>query len=348
MRKILFFSLGFIGTSGALLFADEMANSYEATPKSWVNSSSRLGAVDGQNLFVTLEGLVWIAQENGLIIAQTGQGSGTGAGAPAGSVDFRGSIKRIRPNWDWGFRFGFGYDVPYDQWEFQALWTHYITEKSNSASGNLLPLWAHPDLAAANTATHARGQWNLRLNVFDFDLGRPFWVGKHFSLKPYFGLRLAWIDQIFKVHYDFATSPLIVGRLHAKSDFSGAGLRLGLDGRFAFKKGFSIYGVSAFSLLYGRFETDFSERENGLKIADADDDFHSGLPTLQLALGLQWDTYLYCHRYHLGFNVGWEQNLWFSLNQMNHFLHQLNEGNLHQENGNLTLQGISFGARFDF
>jgi hypothetical protein len=33
---------------------------------------------------------------------------------------------------------------------------------------------------------------------------------------------------------------------------------------------------------------------------------------------------------------------------MNHFLGKLSQGLLYQENGNLSMQGISFGARFDF
>ena len=73
-----------------------------------------------------------------------------------------------------------------------------------------------------------------------------------------------------------------------------------------------------------------------------------GTSSLQLGLGLQWNRGFCCNRYRLGFNLSWEQNLWFQLNQMNHFQSKFSEGILFQENGNLYLQGISFGGRFDF
>ena len=174
---------------------------------------------------------------------------------------------------------------------------------------------------------------------------------------------MAWIDQHLKIFNEILLHHPNPGEtlstdLKALSDFMGAGFRFGLDGRFDFCWNFSLFGLASYSLLYGRFNTDFHEFASGgdghgdtvsnLLIADADDKFHMGISSLQLSLGLQWNRPFCYDRYRFGLHLAWEQNMWFQLNQMNHFLHKLDEGILFQENGNLSLQGLSFGARIDF
>ena len=214
-------------------------------------------------------------------------------------------------------------------------------------------LWGHPDVDdgsgdTASGATYARGIWNMRLNLLDLELARSFWVGKHFSLRPFFGARGAWIDQSFKIHYDLTTTPITEANLRAKSDFEGGGIRAGLDARFALLGGWSFYGLASASMLYGYYDCRFHESWESTNIARTRDGFHQAASTAQLAFGVRWDTYVHHDRYHFGLYAGWEQNIWFGLNKMNHFFNGLSQGNLEQLNGDLTLQGGTFGVRFDF
>ncbi|MBI3509009.1 MAG: hypothetical protein HY069_05210, partial [Chlamydiia bacterium] len=221
-----------------------------------------------------------------------------------------------------------------------------------SKSGTLLPLWGYPNASGQGDSTHtasfARGKWILGLNVCDLEMGRSFWVGKHFSLRPFIGARGAWIDQHFHIRYDLATSSPTSTHIHALSDFSGGGIRAGTDMRFTLIGGWSFYSVASASLLYGFYNCDFHEQWDGQAIADAKNRFRQGVSNGQLELGVRWDTYLHRDRYHIGLYAGWEQNIWFGMNKMSRYFGSLDEGNFEQMNADLTLSGGTFGVRFDF
>ena len=136
--------------------------------------------------------------------------------------------------------------------------------------------------------------------------------------------------------------------MRAESDFEGGGVRAGLDMRFSLIGGWSFYGIASASMLYGYYDCYFHERFESIKVGKSRDGFHNAASTAQLALGVRWDTYIHKDRYHFSLYAGWEQNIWFGINKMNHFFHNLSEGNLEQMNGDLALSGGTFGVRFDF
>jgi len=332
------------------LGADEFPSSTQGKEASgFVNPPSRFQVENGWNLFLNTEFLWWVAKEDGLYYAQGGfSGESTSAVPPNGTIDFKGHLKKITPDWFPGFRIGFGGNMGYDEWDLFLNWTWFKSHGRNSSEGLLLVLWAHPDADGASAATDAKGVWDLHINLLDLELGRAFWVGKHFSLHPFFGARGAWIDQDLKLEYTLTTAPVTEYQYKPKCNFEGGGIRAGLDARFAMLGGWSLYGLASGSLLYGHFDTDAKGKWNGTEIGEVRDGFHQAASTVQLALGVRWDTYLHKDRYHVGLYAGWEQNIWFGLNKMNHYFGNLNEGNLEQFSSDLTLQGGTFGVRFDF
>ncbi len=320
-------------------------------PDDRVNYPSNFQVEGGANLFITGEYLYWVAQEDSLYYGHTGLRAGTTVAPPNGSADFKGDLKKIKPEWDTGLRLGLGLNFPKEGYDIAAYWTWFSTEASDSVSkrnGTLFSIWAHPDTLPTSADTSAKGKWNLDLNVADMEWGRSAWFGCYFSLRPFFGLRGLWLDQDLKNQYTYFTSPRIKGRLAAESDFRGGGLRAGANALFAMGYGFSIYGITSGSLLYGQFDADFRLKENGKTIAYSKDNFWKGISSLQLALGLSWDTHFSNDRLHIEFHAGWEQNQWFSVNQMNHFMQEVGRGVYFQENSNLALQGLTVGGRFDF
>ena len=320
-------------------------------PQGRVNYPSNFQVEAGTNLFLSGEYLYWIAQEDSLYYAHTGKGKGTAVVPPNGNYNFKGTLKKVQPEWDNGLRLGIGLNFPKAGYDLAAYWTWFATEATDSISkhhGTLFPIWAHPDNPSTSTATSARGRWDLNLQVADLEWGRSSWFGCYFSLRPFFGLRGVWLDQDLNNHYTYFTTPRIRGKLRAESDFQGGGLRAGANARFAMGYGVSIYGTASGSLLYGTFDGDFRLKENGKTIAFSKDSFCKGISSLQLALGLGWDTHFSKDRLHIEFHVGWEQNQWFSVNQMNHFMQEAGKGVYFQENSNLALQGLVVGGRFDF
>ncbi len=353
-----------LGISGLILAtlsslsADDLPSSTQGREAGgFVNPSSRFQVDNGWNLFLNTEFLWWVAKEDSLYYAQSGYSSAlTSSVPPDGTVNFNGHLERVTPDWTPGFRIGLGGNMAYDEWDILLNWTWFKSsarDSSHSSSkGDLLVLWGHPDIDSgantANGASYAKGKWFMQLNLLDLELARSFWVGKHLSLRPFFGARGAWIDQNFKIKYLLTTVPVTETKLKAESDFEGGGVRAGLDARFALLGGWSFYGLASASMLYGHFNCDFKENWENVAIARTRDGFHQAVSTAQLALGVRWDTYVHRDRYHFGLYAGWEQNIWFGLNKMNRYFDQLHEGNLEQLNSDMTLQGGTFGIRFDF
>ncbi len=314
-----------------------------------VNPSSRFEVDNGWNMFLNTEFLWWVAKEDGLYFAQSGYtDEETTAVPPDGTYDFKGRIQKVHPGWRPGFRVGFGGNMSYDEWDILINWTWFKSHTEREKKGKLLALWAYPDVSSGGYARKAGGEWKLHYNVVDLEMGRAFWVGKYFSLRPFFGIRGAWIDQDFKIKYHLRTTPATNARIKTESDFEGGGVRAGFDARFALWSGWSFYGIASGSMLYGFYDCDFREKWKSGTIALSKDKFRQAASTAQLALGVRWDCYVHHDRYHFGLYAGWEQNIWFGINKMNHFFSALTNGDLQQMNSDLTLQGGTFGVRFDF
>ena len=238
--------------------------------------------------------------------------------------DFKGHLrKKITPEWQSAFRVGAGLNFPRSGFDIIGLWTQFSSESSASKRAkkgtNLLTLWAHPDANATALATSAQGKWNLCLNSVDLEWGRSSWFGGNFSIRPFFGARWLSIDQSLHHHYDYATTPLVTGKLRSTSDFNGGGLRVGADLRYSLGAGFSLVGLASGSLLYGESSFNFQLREDQTPIGKSKSHCVEGMSTLQMNLSLTWDTHFCSDRCHIEFHLGWEQNAYFNANRMSHY-----------------------------
>jgi hypothetical protein len=315
----------------------------EAAPDGRVNYPANFQVEEGINLFFSGDYLYWTAHEDGLYFAQTG------AGHPRSGFD--GRIQRIDPGWNSGMRLGAGLNFPKEGYDTFFCWTWFSAGGHGSAHsdrGTLLPLWAQNSSPKCTQAIHAKGKWEFDLQTYDLEWGRSSWFGGHLSLRPFFSLRAAWIDQTLKNHFTPATHSDPHSQLHSKSNFHGGGLRAGIDSRFCLPAGFAIYGLASGSLLYGQSDAGLTIHEEEHLIAHTRDKFLKGISSLQISLGAAWDTHFAHDRLHLEFHVGWEQNIWFAINQMNHSMHPLSGENYFKESSSLSTQGIVAGGRFDF
>lgn len=309
-------------------------------PPSKVNYPSNFQVQGGVDLVVLGDYLYWRADEEGLYYAQPRSSQG--------GESFSGKLERTQPSYTSGFRVGLGLNFPKQGMDLTALWTRFESHTHDKIQGSLIALWAQPNFTFPVTPTAAGLEWHLGLNVIDLEWGRSSWVGGNLSWRPFAGLRALLLEQALCGQYDYATVPLAMEEFHAHSFFSGGGLRAGSDARFTLPWGFSIYSTASGSLLYGRNNAKTRELLNNVLIARTQDHPFTTTASLQLLLGLGWDTHFAKDRLHIELHAGWEGTLWFNMNQMNHFVNNLDKGLLCKESSTLGTQGLTLGGRFCF
>ena len=266
-------------------------------------------------------------------------------------------------NWDYSFglRVGAAAYTNHDAWSVDLTWTWINLTNSESfrahEGGTLIPTFALGSATPqASFGPSARGNLQCQMNVLDATLGKGYHVSRKVVFNPHFGLRFAWVDQDFSAHYagtGIVSDPSNI--FHGESDFWGVGIRLGVDTDWAVGMGFKFFANASASVLSGKFETDnefLSPVGPNPKAYDVDGEFHMNVPNLELAVGIDWGTYLYDHRYYLDFRAGYEFQVWWD---------QFNVGRVYSvgaANGQgigidtssramLTLNGFTFRIQLD-
>ena len=197
------------------------------------NTATARPEVDGRGWFISVDLLYWKARIGGTEYAYTDQDR-------IASLPIKGRKKSIEFDWDWGIRAGLGYNFDYDGWDFRARCTWWETGGSNSVRAGLnssvIPLRGSSALTtvpAVNQtvgefifATRAKSMYNLDYQTVDVELGRDYYVSSTLSLRPFWGLKTAWIDQEQRTQY-VGGSPTVNQGIHL----------LGIQGiQFALKK----------------------------------------------------------------------------------------------------------------
>ncbi len=304
-----------------------------------INMPARPIVKDGWNLWIFGEALLWQALQDNMEYIYKGRDGDNNA-------RFR-DIKKPHFEWDWGWRFGAGYNIPRDGWDLSLTWTHienHAQGKTRAGNEFLDIVWSVAAYHVASpTAAHAH--WDIHLDQIDFDLGRQFYVGRHLTLHPKAGLRSAWIFQDYDVNW--AGQPG-TEKNDLKNKYWGFGFFAGMDSNWMLGRGFSLFGNAGLAVLLGFFDVDQHGTFNGTTNSKISESFRSGRPILDLDLGLKWAKKVYNDRFAIAFKVGYEYHLYFNQNQ---FL--LSNGNdsfelFNPVKGDLTYQGVIFSGQFDF
>lgn len=263
---------------------------------------------------------------------------------------------------DPGFRFAAGYDFGRDNWDVFLRWTRLYTQASdtvNQGSGNdiLIPIRVETisivqNFGGVSLSPYGKVNWDFHFNSLDFEMGYDYFFSHRFSVRPHMGIKAAWLDMDYRVKYleALVVSAGDIETMDAKgdSDYWAVGPRFGIDGYLHIGWGFSIYGQISGSLLYGRYDTKYDQSvvstvPNSPIVVDFDikqDDFYRLRSNLQMALGVEW-AYCYAGDYLFALHLGWETQYWWNQLEMPFF-------GYFQPDGDLTLSGLTAGARFDF
>lgn len=290
------------------------------------NSPYRVGVC--WDFYLTGSFLYWQSLEDGLEV-------GTAISGTQGET-----TTWLNPEYNFnpGFKVGLGINFDWDNWDFliEYTWLH-TTETTNVADSEISPAYINTDL----TGDTLRSVWNSDIDIIDFNIGRPCYVGRFLIFRPHFGGKAFWFDQKIKQTLSFDEVELIRGNNSSKLWAIGA--RAGFQTRWDFYCGFYMFGNGAYSLLY-------SEVDSIKILTDVED---SGLiqqsgkktftPSAELALGLGWGDYVDCNcRWYLNLTLGYEFLCFWDQNQFRNFYPVINVDN------NLYLHGLTVGARLDF
>ncbi len=307
-----------------------------------INPAARPVVKDGTDLWVQVEALYMRPTEDGL---------GYSIRTKNTTADFPGvHVKNARYDWDWGFRVGAGYNLDHDGWDILANYTWFKDKTHQNVSGGIVfPTEVHPVNAGAATTQNAKTRLNLWINILDIELGREFFVSKWLTLRPQMGIRALWVNR----HYNTEYSRLVSGsdyEVHMRNRFSGAGLRGGLNTQWGLGSGWSLFGEVDVALMYGKQRVRQSEElETGdISRGSSRNRWMALRSSVDLALGLRWDRLFSDDAYRIRLQLGWEDHIFFDMNQNYRFTNATTKGVFAGNRGNLSLNGLAFQARFDF
>ena len=167
-------------------------------------------------------------------------------------------------------------------------------------------------------------------------------------MHPHLGIRGAWIDQKAKVTYQGGGIVTGAYTVNLKNDFSGGGLKAGLDARYQIGPGGALFTDLNASLLYGNFNVKQIQNQAGVAQINLDEKFHRIAPSLQMILGVSWD-WNCCWPVPMLFalSAAAEGQYWWRQNQTSYFIDS--EFPIHVKSGDdLGLFGFNLRADFFF
>lgn len=218
--------------------------------------------------------------------------------------------KDLSFDWAPGFRIALGHRFLETCWELAACWSNLYTK------------------ASTHLADQGRLRCRLNFNAVDLLAGYTFCVVPAFTLKPYFGLRVATVHQTLKTNIESNNESPSYTHVqgHNKEKFVGIGPLIGLEGVFSLKYGASIYASAAVAGLYGDYDLNFKRNH---RICDAESIYqlkqhlHSWDAALDFTLGFRWEhclkkTFSRCSpNMRVTLDLGLEHHHYFKLNRFN-------------------------------
>ena len=231
----------------------------------------------GYGVYLFCDPLFLRSEEDGLEYAITGTYDLETPGAATFKLNiYDGETHAPSFDWEFGFRVGIGYFLPYDGWDISSNYMRLHEKTSDrlyrdgdpnvnhfafsGGTGEFIsPFWIAQLFYDPGVMNYAKAAWRLNIDVIDLKLGREFFIGRHLAIKPHIGLRNGWVNQNYDLDflaYNYPTSPTQISRdiqIKMKNNFWGIGYNLGANTRWFLGKGISLFGNGSLSVLEGQF-----------------------------------------------------------------------------------------------
>ena len=308
---------------------------------------------NGADVVITADFIYWQATESGLSYAFNFVNS-DGTTAPQGTTH------NPKFTFNPGFKVGLGLQLGHDGWDTIAMYTWYNSSDSTDQTVSSDTIDYTTDITSQSKIggallsydqiiASASTRWGMRYNDIDFEIGRNYFISQYLTLRPFSGLKAAWINQDLHTPYFMENGDNYTVDQNQRT--FGIGLRTGMNGAWEFCRNFSLYGNTAFSVLSSRFKNAYTETD--YIPVGADPVIYTNLnsvvntiqPVIELGMGLSYDYWFNDDMYHFGISAGWEMQYW---NNMNHFFGYATNSELVSRTGDLSIQGLDVKVRFDF
>lgn len=265
---------------------------------------------------------------------------------PAALV-FEGALKNLNFDYRLGFKVGLGYTLNTPDWKIWSEYTWLRTDQSSETTdpnARILQNFFNTGLASRKDTI----DWKLSYNLIDLDLGRAYFLRRHFSVFPKLGIRGVSILQREKGNAEEGAIGLL--ELRAKNNLWGIGILGGTQLRWNLTSNWSFFGDLTASLVYAKVDVSYRIRQPQLdpsRTSHYNGDLYELIPNASWDAGLRWEMPLLSNRTRLTFAASYEFAYWWRANQM---LHQKSSQDalLGRWSEDLGLMGVKLNGGFDF
>ncbi|MBS0653232.1 MAG: hypothetical protein JSR39_06830 [Verrucomicrobia bacterium] len=258
--------------------------------------------------------------------------------------------------YDPGFKLGIGCNFHRDVWDIFLNWTWLqsnFTEKDHTHAPKLGTVLGNivPQAQNVNLTDKFKARWHFEFDALDLEMGRNFYISKYISIRPFAGLKGAWIEHRLKMNYKNPIDPNnlpLQSSIHSKyKDHAwGIGPRLGINSRWVLgKSNFAFLANAAGSLIWEDFHPSSSTKfldAQGIPPALGKIHGHQQElnPIAEVFLGFDWGKCFGKH-FYMNLSAGYEMQYWWDQVKTSSFLDI-------QPSGALNLHGLTTTLRFDF
>jgi|GEM_PF-757462 hypothetical protein len=356
LKKVFFYRLFvFILCHGLSLDASTSSPNVGDIPNGVANQSARFNSdCRSFDFFATL--LVWTARE-----------VGADCWAEVITTDGSSSSNTLEPvifGWDPGFKVGLGYGMERDQWDTQAYFTWFHTQGNDSISSRpgaihstfMANFWvSNSDGAGLSGPSYQQASidWTIKFNMFDWELGRNFWVSNSLALRPFLAAKGGWIHQCIHTTWQNpafgnlpSPVPFSIGTENIKNYFWGIGPAAGMNMKWNLLTipchSFHLFGDFSGALMWGHWSFgDVFNNDSQEQVMVNVQSVNSGATMVRSFMGFGWDANLNQDRYRFSAKLGYETQFWLDQLQFYSFIGATLDTAL-------TLQGGTFELSFDF
>jgi hypothetical protein len=266
-------------------------------------------------------------------------------------------FKRPGSHWDPGVRVGAGWNTGYDNWDVQGYWTYFYNSSKKGENPASFEFNEVQEIYHEGSA-----KLRLRYNAADFEIGKAYYVSRHFFIRPFTGLHAIWtsLDNSFDFESESSASPTLpiitnglIGAAALSLDSSGetdadlsqtieawgVGPRIGVNTNWGDFRGFSLLGNISGALVYGKLLGKAKIDIDSLVDIDVhirDHEYWQVMPTMQIQWGLSYSCCFGQGQNQFRMSAAWESNfIWEA-------------GNQFFNDKPISMQGLTVDLRFDF
>jgi hypothetical protein len=265
-----------------------------------------------------------------------------------------GKMRNVSANFRLGYRNGIKLGIGDSRWDINLVWTTYhnnatrkayVKGSQNEAATLLL---AQSDVPLGQLG--ARAQWSINFNAIDLEFGYNLGWKSRFAIRPFAGVKLAKIRQKMNALYfqvqDLFPAPVnVLAQNHYTSH--NYGLRFGVNSQYNAGCGFKLFLNASAAALWSKFTLLHQGLPPGFPPSSVFHNHYSRINTeLELMAGVGWQTFIKDKEYYLDFRLAWEEQMWFSQNQIMRLVEARGQVQTHKYD--LTFSGPTFSATFGF